>query len=83
LFCYSQTNNTQTYRQIKQAFPFGGSLVSFSKDEIQSLKISEPPGITIMGFKDISALKIYHNIRTSSFVYPDEQVRFETQKNKY
>lgn len=60
--------------QIKYAYVYGGEQVIFSKEEIQKIKTIEQPGLTIMGFKARSALKIHHNVRHASFLYPDEKV---------
>ena len=40
---------------------------------MNKIKSIEPPGITLVGFKPKSLIKSYHNIRTSYFLYPDEE----------
>ena len=40
---------------------------------MNQIKSIEPPGITLIGFKPKSVIKPYHNIRTSYFLYPDEE----------
>jgi ATP-dependent DNA helicase 2 subunit 1 len=37
------------------------------------IKNLEPPGMTLVGFKPRSLIKPYHNLRTSYFLYPDEE----------
>lgn len=60
--------------QIKNAYGYGGERVIFEKDEITQIKTIDQPGFRLMGFKPRSALKLYHNLRTSNFIYPDEKV---------
>lgn len=60
--------------QIKYAFPYGGENVIFDKDEILNIKTIDKQGIRLMGFKPRSALKVYHNLKPSLFIYPDEHV---------
>ena len=40
---------------------------------MNKIKSIEKPGITLIGFKPRSFIKPYHNIRTSYFIYPDEE----------
>jgi len=38
---------------------------------MKKIKLGEP-GMKLMGFKSRDSLKMYHNIRPSYFIYPDE-----------
>ena len=40
---------------------------------MKKIKNFAPPGMKLMGFKPRSYLKIYHNIKHSYFMYPDEK----------
>ncbi|KAL6774639.1 KU70 [Auxenochlorella protothecoides x Auxenochlorella symbiontica] len=40
--------------------------------EIQSVKAAPPHTIRVLGFKSTSCLKEHHQLRSSSFVYPDD-----------
>lgn len=40
---------------------------------MKKIKSLETPGLRLMGFKPRSYLKIYHNYRSSYFLYPDEE----------
>lgn len=40
---------------------------------MNQIKSLEKPGITLIGFKPKKVIKPYHNIRTSYFLYPDEE----------
>lgn len=59
--------------QIGTCYPLGGEKVKISKADMNKIKSIEPPGITLIGFKPQSLIKPYHNIRTSYFIYPDEE----------
>lgn len=52
---------------------FGGSKVVFEKEEVSAIKSFGDSGLVLMGFKPRSALKRYHHIRPSQFLYPDEK----------
>lgn len=54
-------------------YPFGGQKVRLGKPDMQKVKNMGLPGMKLMGFKDKSYLKIYHNIKHSYFVFPDEK----------
>lgn len=40
---------------------------------MNKIKNLEQPGMTLIGFKPKSLIKPYHNLRTSYFLYPDEE----------
>ena len=46
----------------------------FEKEEILQIKQMGPPGLALLGFKPLSNLKLYHNIRHSYFAYPDDEI---------
>ncbi len=58
--------------QIGTYYPLGGEKVKFSKEDMNKVKNIEPPGMTLIGFKSKKLIKPYHNLRTSYFLYPDE-----------
>ena len=58
--------------QIGTYFPIGNEKVKISTDEMQRIKRFDKVGMTLMGFKPRSYLKVYHNVKHSTFVYPDE-----------
>jgi ATP-dependent DNA helicase 2 subunit 1 len=59
---------------------FGTNQVILKKKEIEEIKqIQDIKEFTLLGFKPLSSLKWYHNLRTSIFIYPDnEQVSNST-----
>ena len=60
--------------QYVSCFEYGGKKIVFTKEDLSKVKHFLPAGITLMGFKRLSSLKPYHNIRNSSFLYPTESV---------
>ncbi|KAL9600678.1 MAG: hypothetical protein Q9219_003008 [cf. Caloplaca sp. 3 TL-2023] len=59
--------------EIKKAYKFGGEQVAFSPEEISSLRNFGEPIIRIVGFKPISMLPIWANLRPATFIYPSEE----------
>lgn len=59
--------------QIGTFYPLGGEKIKVSKNDMNKIKSLEKPGITLLGFKPKKFIKPYHNIRTSYFLYPDEE----------
>ncbi|MCJ1433512.1 ATP-dependent DNA helicase II subunit 1 [Xylographa pallens] len=58
--------------EIRKAYKFGGEQVTFTPDEITSLRHFGDPGIRIVGFKPLSMLPMWANLRPSTFIYPSE-----------
>jgi ATP-dependent DNA helicase 2 subunit 1 len=54
-------------------YPFGGNKVRLDKTDMKKVKDMGLPGMKLMGFKDKSYLKIYHNIKHSYFIFPNEK----------
>lgn len=59
--------------QIGTYYPLGGERIRLSKEDMNKIKNIESPGMTLVGFKPKSYIKPYYNLRTSYFLYPDEQ----------
>lgn len=59
--------------EIRKAFKFGGETVSFTPEEIASVKNFGDPVLRIIGFKPLSMLPIWANHRPSTFIYPSEE----------
>jgi len=55
--------------------PLADEKVIFKKEDIAEIKKFDDPGLKLMGFKPKSRIKPYHNIRSSYFIYPDEDVK--------
>ena len=69
-----ETNQVLYPEQIGTYLYYGGKKIRFSKDEMKKIKLIEPPGLTLMGFKSINSIKPYYNLRESYFVYPNESI---------
>ncbi len=54
----------------------GGDKIPFKKEEMEAIKQFDSPSIKLMGFKPITSLKNYHNLKTSYFVFPNDDVQF-------
>lgn len=58
--------------EIKKAYRFGGEQIAFTKEEIAALRNFGDPGIRIIGFKPISMLPVWANLKPATFIYPSE-----------
>ena len=58
--------------EIKKAYKFGGEQITFTPEEVSSLRHFGDPGIRIIGFKPQSMLPFWANTRPSTFIYPSE-----------
>ena len=47
--------------------------VVLTKSEEKEVRSLRPKGLTLLGFKPLSALKDWHQLTPSRFVYPDER----------
>ena len=54
-------------------YPLGGEKIKITKEDMNKIKNIEPPGMTLVGFKPKNLIKPHYNIRTSYFLYPDEE----------
>lgn len=48
--------------------------INFKKDDVNEIKKFDEPSLKLMGFKPKERVKAYHNIRSSYFLYPDDDV---------
>eukprot|EP00823_Brevimastigomonas_motovehiculus_P008130 TRINITY_DN7402_c0_g1_i1.p1 TRINITY_DN7402_c0_g1~~TRINITY_DN7402_c0_g1_i1.p1 ORF type:complete len:665 (+),score=195.38 TRINITY_DN7402_c0_g1_i1:67-2061(+) len=60
-------------KELKKYYPYGGEKVFFTKEEMKTIKTFGPPGLTLMGFKPLKRLRLWHNLKPAYFVYPDEK----------
>jgi ATP-dependent DNA helicase 2 subunit 1 len=58
--------------EIRKAYTFGGEQIVFTPDEIKQLRNFGDPIIRLIGFKPISMLPLWANIKQSTFLYPSE-----------
>ncbi|KAF7713025.1 ATP-dependent DNA helicase II subunit 1 [Penicillium ucsense] len=66
------TAQTVEKSEIRKAYKFGGEQVTFTPEELQALRNFGDPVIRIIGFKPLSALPIWANVKHPSFIYPSE-----------
>lgn len=67
------TARTVEKPEIRKAFKFGGETITFTPEELSSIRNFGDPVIRIIGFKPISMLPIWANYRPSTFIYPSEE----------
>ena len=58
---------------IRKAYKFGGAQITFTPEEIASLRHFGDPGIRIIGFKPLSMLPMWANLRPATYIYPSEE----------
>ncbi|VDK52177.1 unnamed protein product [Anisakis simplex] len=77
-FIYTNKQNHEEMplfeHEITRRQQVGGAEVNMSADEIEKLRRLTPPGLVLLGFKPVSALKLSHHIRCSQYVYPLESL---------
>lgn len=66
------TARTVDKSEIRKAYKFGGDQISFSTEEQQTLRNFGDPIIRIIGFKSLSALPFWANVKHPTFIYPSE-----------
>ena len=60
--------------QIGTCQSYGKTKIPFSRDDMNKIKAIEEPGLKLIGFKSIDKIKVYHNIKSSYFITPDEDL---------
>lgn len=67
------TAQTVEKSEIRKAYKFGGEQVAFTPEELHALRNFGDPVIRIIGFKPLSSLPIWANVKHPSFIYPSEE----------
>ncbi|GLA27776.1 ATP-dependent DNA helicase II subunit 1 [Aspergillus phoenicis ATCC 13157] len=67
------TGRTVEKWEIRKAYKFGGDQVTFSPDEQKALRDFGEPVIRVIGFKPITALPFWANVKHPYFIYPSEE----------
>ena len=60
--------------QTRRYFPYGGEKAFITEEETKQIKDMGEPGLHLLGFKPLDALRTEHNYRSSYFLYPDDAV---------
>lgn len=58
---------------IRKGYTFGGEKITFSEEEQKKLRDFGEPIIRIIGFKPMSKLPFWANVKNSTFLYPSEE----------
>ncbi|KAK7556870.1 protein Ku70 [Phyllosticta citricarpa] len=58
--------------EIRKAYKFGGESIAFTEEETKKIRYFGDPVIRILGFKPMTCLPDWANLRTSTFIYPSE-----------
>lgn len=67
------TARTVEKSEIRKAYKFGGEQVYFGPEQQQALRNFGDPVIRIIGFKPLSALPFWANVKHPTFIYPSEE----------
>lgn len=59
--------------EVRKAYMFGGEQITFKEEEAKALRNFGPPVIRVIGFKPMSKLPLWANIKNSTFLYPSEE----------
>lgn len=51
---------------------YGKKQIVMERDEVDTIKRFDDPGLLLMGFKPMEKLKLHHHIRPAVFLYPEE-----------
>lgn len=70
-----ETGESLQKSTAKYAFDYGGAKAVLSSEEIANIKsVFSEPGLSLIKFVPQAALKIYHNLAHSIFLFPDDGV---------
>jgi ATP-dependent DNA helicase 2 subunit 1 len=58
--------------EVRKAFKFGGETISFSQEELTSIRNFGDPVIRVIGFKPLDLLPTWASAKPSTFIYPSE-----------
>ena len=71
--CYKETAETLLPSELTKYTTVAGEKIRLDKNEMSMLKAKFLPGITLIGFKPISKLKLHLCLRSAHFIYPDDE----------
>uniref|UniRef100_A0A8C4HKH4 DNA helicase n=1 Tax=Dicentrarchus labrax TaxID=13489 RepID=A0A8C4HKH4_DICLA len=69
---HMQTGSLLLPSEIKKAQTYGKKQIVMERDEVDSIKKFQDPGLYLIGFKPMEKLKTHHHIRPAVFLYPEE-----------
>jgi ATP-dependent DNA helicase 2 subunit 1 len=68
-----ETGSVLYKNQIGTFYPVGGEKVNIGPEDVKQVKFFDSVGMKLMGFKPKKKLKVFHNVKHSYFIYPDEK----------
>lgn len=68
-----ETGSVLYKNQIGTFYPVGGEKVPITPEDVKNIKFFDNVGMKLMGFKPKNKLKVFHNVKHSYFIYPDEK----------
>ncbi|XP_039991332.1 X-ray repair cross-complementing protein 6 isoform X1 [Xiphias gladius] len=69
---HTQTGSLLLPSEIKKAQVYGKKKIVMERDEVDTIKKFDDPGLFLIGFKPMEKLKLHHHIRPAVFLYPEE-----------
>ncbi|XP_058476787.1 X-ray repair cross-complementing protein 6 isoform X1 [Solea solea] len=69
---HTQTGSLLLPSEIKKAQIYGKKMIVLERDEVDTIKKFDDPGLLLIGFKPMEKLKVHHHIRPAIFIYPEE-----------
>ncbi|XP_034257116.1 X-ray repair cross-complementing protein 6 [Thrips palmi] len=70
----STTGEEVSTAEVSKAIPIGGKIVTFEKEELQTMRFISQPGLVLLGFKPTHTIKLWYQIKSSLFLYPEERL---------
>ncbi|KAM7279221.1 hypothetical protein ACFE04_006355 [Oxalis oulophora] len=58
---------------LKYFYPYQSEKIMFSAEELKEIKRIQTGHLRLLGFKPLSCLKDYHNLRPSTFIFPTDK----------
>ncbi|XP_034563181.1 X-ray repair cross-complementing protein 6 [Notolabrus celidotus] len=69
---HTETGSLLLPSEIKKSQTYGKKQIVMEKDEVDSIRKFEDPGLFLIGFKPMEKLKLHQHIRPAVFLYPEE-----------
>lgn len=68
------TGEEVSTKEVSKAIPIGGRIVTFEKEELQSMKYLCSAGLVLLGFKPTHTIELWYQFRATLFLYPEERL---------
>ncbi|XP_059180799.1 X-ray repair cross-complementing protein 6 [Centropristis striata] len=70
---HTQTGSLLLPSEIKKSQVYGKKQIVMERDEVDTIKKFDDPGLFLIGFKPMEKIKRHHHIKPSVFLYPEEE----------